>query len=539
MKHAAFAAALVALAPLSAAAQTGPVTGDAGALGAAVIGHVRVVDALSRGDTTWSLGDDGLVIEWFGDTPIAWARVEGAYALAAAGERLAVLAPAALVTLAPGLADETSVPVDGAAPCWGASTAWIWTDDSEGLRLLSSDGITPVRHGEPPLDAARCSVAGSEAALAWDDGFGAVGIAVDGQHLEGVWYGDGQPRAVRDGGAWRLLRPDEPSPRQACDVLDGPEGCAAWHAALDPRAPRLRELIGAALLDDGIVLADRAGWSVAVVRGNEQSVVRFAHPTFGLSDAREPVIFSCDPRAPRIVVYAAGFGAELASHPIDVCPTGLRDVAGRPTMSAGDVTLVWDATTRSFTGGAASELADGGFSLEHGWTAACAGVAATLYDRGGRRAFGPACGEHRLEPVVTTGGRTRGAALCAQAPESEAAAPVAVFRLDGSPLTDPLIGDCGSDSLRLSDEEPTLVDAADVVFDGARARLGRGADAVTVIAAEDGLVVFSDDELWVSPGLHDRVVWWRGGRAHLVSDPATESVWEPRLLGRALASSPP
>lgn len=504
----------------------------------AVLGHAALVDVAEGGDGHWwSLGGDGLVVEWSPEGPVGWARVARGRALALDANRLVVVTPTRLHVYGPRMERIGIERFDGTAACRAAQSVWVWRQN-DGLEYVSAAGRVSVPGEAPPADA-RCSVGGGTAALAWDDGFGAVAVTSDGARLDNVWYGDAAPRAVRDGQGWRMLLPEEASrfAGVACDLVDGPSPSACvW----PPERRRsvvggARPVIGAALLTDGIAIADRAGWTAIVSRGGAPSVVRLDGPVVGVVDGPYPVVLTCA-RDRVLQVREAGTGAVIDERAVSACPRDVRTVAGRPTVDDAGEPVVFSFVDRRLVGGgrAGGRPTFSGFSVHEAWSAVCAGPSYSVYDRDTTRVYGPECSVPRLVDVRDATGRIAGVLVC-----SAEGRRLAALRSDGSPFasTDGL--DCALEEVRLRASDAAVVEAAPpwtIRIEGTRTTLSSPAGDLRFLVLGGEAVVASSSGIWASDGLWRSLVWWGPDGAHRATERETEAVWIPHLLSVAVRS---
>lgn len=504
-----------------------------------LVGHVSVSAALVDGPNVWSLGDDGLVMAWRDGEPVAWTRAEGARFLAFEIDTILAVAPERAFRFSRNLDLEAEIPIDGAAPCDGAQSAWLWTSSPSVLLHASRDRVATF-DGPVPLDAARCTVGESDSALAWEDGHGALARVTSGELLEGVWYGDAVPRARHAGSSWRLDRPDETEHGPGCALDPRPARCAAVPADVASRtlAPATRHLLGGATIERGVVLADRNGWTVVRAGDDQPSVTRHQGPVFALVALDEPYIVQCDePRggSPEVRVIVAATGEARASFEAEACPDRARAASGRIALDiAGREVLV------ALDDGAAAPVAE---SLSHpplgitsAWSARCSGTEYNVVEsRSARRYFGPSCAPLSLAPVLDRGGRRVGTAICTDDPPRTV---LTALRPSGATLPD-VRGTC-DEALVADTETPTFGLESDrggeLQLEGARATVETPRGQVEILTTDHGAALVARGALWASDTLLPHIVWRRGEVVGWGRDARQSGAWGPGAINAVLAS---
>ncbi len=506
------------------------------------VGHDAVLDLVHLPDgSVATLGHDGLVIRWRGDAPLAWAQFDNATDLAIAGTELTVAGGNALKVLDGALSVTRELPIDAFVACNGADALWAWNVDAHAVYALGPalEAIIPVP--EAPLGDATCAWAADSLALAWDDGERARGVAQDGTPFDAEWNAQSAPRATFGQSGWEIeLDPQAHAYALACDgVSAGDRQLCATPSALQVMPyvrPAVRAVFAAALLHDGVAVADRAGWTVVQLGPEDEPVVsRFDAAVVGVDRAHEGILFTCDGRdpAPQLRALQIVDGEPIASVSVQSCPVASRQTTGLPTFQAGDETFVWDAEQSAFNLGI-SARAQHRLVVQSAWSPYCAGIASTVHQLDAHRVFGPVCGEVHLVSVESPDGRSVGTAVC----RSREGVPDAAMTPNGSPLTLPEDVHCDLDVITVSGERSANMllaeDALRTVTGTSRGVLLQGlAENMEIIAMGDGAVLLTEGGLWVSPDLRDRIIWYDGDAPHSVRGAQTAEVWDPTALQRS------
>ncbi|MFT6629585.1 MAG: hypothetical protein ACJA1R_002863 [Flavobacteriales bacterium] len=352
------------------------------------LGHDRVLDSARLGAGVATLGDDGLVITWAGESAERWHRVEGASSLVAAPTGLLVIAENELVTLDASLTEVGRQPLDGVSPCRGVDAVWWWTDAG------SIDVFTPAggarREGVVvPHGDARCGVSPYGSALAWVDASTAYLAVWSGTSIDVTsadWDTVDTPIPKWDGSEWRLASSN--TVRRFCDIWDGAGTALPCRESVDDTAfaelPREVDPTWAAHLGNRLVLADEYGWSVIDGRGaTRRSPAGWM--TLGLLHREQDVlVIGCQSRegAARLSILRPTGGAAVESADIVGGCAGLRVWADGRGLSAVDAegVLIWNEQSglleREHASGVIAQTAPLGplgwvVRLRETWTALC------------------------------------------------------------------------------------------------------------------------------------------------------------------------